>query len=190
MEQQPQAGWEGARIYSVGHSTRSFDDFLALLRAFDVTLVVDVRTLPGSRRYPQFDKESLERTLPEAGIDYRHVPALGGLRRGPQCDENAAWRNASFRHYADYMQTDAFLEGLEELRKLSDGEVVALMCAEAVPWRCHRGLIADALFARGVEVHEILSEHKAPLHVPRDFARIDGTRVTYPAPEGDPAHGA
>lgn len=178
------AGWKRASVYSVGHSTRTLKEFIELLRAHDVDILADVRSLPGSKRLPHFDKENLAITLPEAGIEYRHLPLLGGLRKGRKDSPNTGWHNASFRSYADYMGTDAFEEGLEKLRKLTLQGRVSLMCAEAVPWRCHRSLIADALHARGVEVHQISSKTKADVHRPTAFAVFEGARVTYP-PAGD-----
>src|SRR5258707_9207086 len=134
-----------ADILTIGHSNKPFDEFLGLLLAHRVTLVVDVRTMPGSRHNPQFNRESLSRTLPEAGISYLHLPGLGGRRRKQKDSPNSGWKNASFQGYADYMLTPEFEQSLEELIRRARGERAVLMCAEAVPWRCHRSRIADAL---------------------------------------------
>ncbi|MDQ2652734.1 MAG: DUF488 domain-containing protein, partial [Chloroflexota bacterium] len=145
--------WSDLTAYTIGHSTRTQDDFIALLRHYGVATLVDVRTMPRSRHNPQFNLEELTTALPEAGLAYVHLPLLGGLRRGLGADSpNTGWRNASFRAYADYMQTADFASGLHELHAIALKGPVALMCAEAVPWRCHRSLIADALTIRGVDV--------------------------------------
>jgi uncharacterized protein (DUF488 family) len=170
-------------VLAVGHSTRSQEELVALLRAHGVRTLVDVRTVPRSRTNPQFDRERLARELPPLGIGYAHVAALGGLRHPVRgATENAAWRNESFRGFADYMQSDAFAAGLDELARLArEAGPVAIMCAEALRWRCHRSLIADALWARGVVVEHIESAKRLAPHVPTPFARMRGTRVTYPA---------
>lgn len=155
---------------------------IALLRHYGVAALVDVRTIPRSHHNPRFNLEELSSALPEAGMAYAHLPRLGGLRRGlGAASPNAGWRNASFRAYADYMQTADFAHGLEELHSLAGAGPVALMCAEAVPWRCHRSLIADALAIRGVEVREIWSPTRTAVHTLTPFARFDGLRITYPA---------
>lgn len=169
------------RVLSVGHSTRSLEAFAALLRAHGVEHVVDVRTVPRSRRNPQFNRETLPAALAAYGIGYTHLASLGGLRHPRSDSPNAAWRNLSFRGYADYMATSGFAVGLDELLALAGREHVAIMCAEAVPWRCHRALIADALLARGVPVEDILSATRRQPHRLTPFARIEGTRITYPA---------
>jgi uncharacterized protein (DUF488 family) len=157
---------------------------IALLRQYRVATLVDVRTIPRSRHNPQFNLEELARALPDAGIAYAHLPRLGGLRRGlGAASSNDGWRNASFRAYADYMQTPEFARGLEELRLLTNAGPIAIMCAEAVPCRCHRSLIADALTIRGVEVREIRSLTRTEVHKLTPFARVDGLRITYPAPD-------
>jgi uncharacterized protein (DUF488 family) len=154
-----------------------------LLRHHHVQLLVDVRTVPASRRMPHFAKSALERWLPAHGIAYRHMPELGGLRK-PQSDStNLGWRNVSFRGYADYMQTDAFREALAELERLAATKRVAVMCAEAVPWRCHRSLIADALVVDGVEVRHITGMQEPPAHRLTPFAHVAAGRVTYPPPD-------
>jgi len=168
-------------IYTVGHSTRAADAFVALLLAHGVTSLADVRTVPRSRHNPQFNSDSLAASLAAHGIGYVRFPGLGGFRRASPDSRNAGWRNASFRGYADYMQTPAFAEHLGLLLELARNEIVAVMCAEAVPWRCHRSLIADALLARGMRTEEIVSEMKTTVHELTPFARIEGTQVTYPA---------
>lgn len=174
--------WANARIYTVGHSTRSQAELIALLRHYGVATLIDVRIMPRSRHNPQFNQEELAKALPEAGMSYAHLPRLGGLRRGlGAASPNDGWRNASFRAYADYMQTTDFAQALEELRALACSGPVALMCAEAVPWRCHRSLIADALTIRGVEVREIWSPTRAEAHNLTPFAQVDGLCITYPA---------
>ncbi len=169
-------------MYTLGHSTRTLAELLALLHHYGVATLADVRIMPRSRHNPQFNQEELARALPEAGIAYAHLPRLGGLRRGlGAASPNDGWRNASFRAYADYMQTAGFAQGLEELRVLARDGPVALMCAEAVPWRCHRSLIADALTIRGVEVREIRGATRTEVHMLTPFAQVDGLRITYPA---------
>jgi uncharacterized protein (DUF488 family) len=172
------------RIYTIGHSTRALDELLAMLRARGVTTLVDVRTIPRSRRNPQFARDSLSGSLPPASIRYLHVPGLGGLRRPRPDSTNTGWRNASFRGYADYMETAEFERNLQTLIGEAARGPVALMCAEAVPWRCHRSLIADALTARGIAVEHILSASATEPHRLTPFARVEGTRVTYPGGAG------
>jgi uncharacterized protein (DUF488 family) len=171
-------------ILTTGHSTRTIDAFLRLLTAHDVKRLVDVRTIPQSRRYPHFGKERLAEALASASIAYTHMPGLGGLRKPRRDSTNMAWRNESFRGYADYMQTPAFEESLDELIRLGQAERVAIMCAEAVPWRCHRSLIADALLARGVAVEEIASERATRPHRLSSWARVTDGRVSYPGVTG------
>lgn len=167
-------------ILTIGHSTRSIEEFLRLLQAHGATLVVDVRKMPGSRRYPHFDGDILAQSLRAAGIGYAHIPALGGLRRPMLDSPNTGWKNASFRAYADYMLTPEFATALDELLTLARKERAVLMCAEAVPWRCHRSLIADALVVRGVNVEHIMSAARTQRHKLPAFARVQGTRITYP----------
>lgn len=167
-------------IYTIGHSTRSFEEFLHLLQAHGVQQVVDVRTVPRSRRNPQFNRETLPETLAEAGIAYVHLPELGGLRKPLPDSINDAWENDSFRGYADYMQTPEFTAGLEHLLALARELSTTVMCAEAVPWRCHRSLIGDALLARGHTVEDILSPTRRSPHTMTRFARVEGEHVTYP----------
>ena len=169
-------------VLTVGHSHRSLETVLSLLGAHGVTLIGDVRTIPRSRRNPQFNRETLPQALHEAGIGYVHLSTLGGLRRRAPDSPNTGWRNASFQGYADYMLTSEFQRGLEELLQRARGQRLALMCAEAVPWRCHRFLIADALVVRGVAVEHILSASRAQQHVVCPWAHVQGTRITYPPP--------
>ena len=166
------------RLYTVGHSTRSLEQFLGLLSREGVTHLVDVRAFPTSARYPHFSRPSLERSIIDTGGRYTHMPSLGGRRRGRRDSRNTKWKNASFRAYADYMETREFKEAIEDLLKLAALEPTAIMCAEAVPWRCHRSLIADAVVATGVKVFHIMDsgieEHKLP-----SFGRIEAGIVRY-----------
>jgi uncharacterized protein (DUF488 family) len=174
------------RIYTAGHSTRSAEEFLELLHAWGVRRVVDVRRYPGSRRHPHFSREQLDPALARAGIAYVHAVELGGRRTPAPDSPNSAWRSASFRAYADHMGSAPFQEWLERLIGWAAGGDTAIMCAEAVPWRCHRQLIADALVARGVEVLDITAPDRATPHALSPHARVgaDGG-VTYPAPSGE-----
>ena len=168
-------------IFTIGHSTRTLDDFLALLRAHGVNQLADVRTVPKSRRHPHFAGDALAQSLPQSGIAYRHFPALGGLRKPRRDSRNTGWRHESFRGYADHMETAAFRTALDTLIAWSaDPGTTAIMCAEAVWWQCHRQLIADALVARGLDVRHIMSPTSTPPHALTSFARIDNGRVTYP----------
>ena len=170
-------------LYTIGHSTRAAGEFVALLEAHGVRELVDVRTIPRSRHNPQFNSDALEATLAAAGLGYVHMPSLGGLRRPKPDSVNAGWRNESFRGYADYMQTPAFAAAIDQLIGIARARPTAIMCAEAVPWRCHRSLIADALLVRGMEAAEIVSATRTAPHALTSFARPDGTAITYP-PEG------
>jgi uncharacterized protein (DUF488 family) len=167
-------------IGTIGHSTRAIEEFIGILKAHQIAQLVDVRTIPKSRHNPQFNRENLPDSLKAAGIAYRHMPGLGGLRHARADSINTGWRNASFRGFADYMQTPEFDQNLQELIELAAAKPTAIMCAEAVPWRCHRSLIADALVARGIPVLEILSATSARPHSLTPFARVHGTVVTYP----------
>ncbi len=174
-------------IYTVGHSTRTIDQFVALLRPHGIMQLADIRTVPRSRRHPQFAREALAASLGAAGIAYRHFPGLGGLRKPRRDSRNTAWRVEGFRGYADYMETPEFELALDELLDWAGasggGETAgrtAIMCAEAVWWRCHRQLVADALVARGVEVRHIASESAPAVHALTAFARLIDRRVTYP----------
>ena len=172
-----------ARIFTIGHSNRPLEDFLSLLQGHGVTLLVDVRTVPRSRHNPQFNASAIEESLRSAGVEYLAAPGLGGWRRDTADSPNTGWRNASFRAYADYMLTPEFETHLQEMLQQVGGRQAALMCAEAVPWRCHRSLIADALVVRGVAVEHIISAAKTQPHVLHAWAHVDGTRITYPPQE-------
>lgn len=179
-------------IFTIGHSTRSLGELAAALKAWDVATLVDIRTIPRSRKNPQFDADVLGAALAPHGIAYHPVPALGGLRgrtREPRGSRNGGWENASFRNYADYALTPPFEEGLGEVVALAAHGHVALMCAEIVWWRCHRRIVADHLLARGIPVAHILDETKAEPARLTPFARVRGGRVTYPAGAGDTARG-
>ena len=169
-------------IWTIGHSTRSIDEFTDLLRAHQISLLVDVRTVPRSRYNPQFNTGMLAQSLRDAGLRYCHLPELGGLRKPKKDSINDGWRNASFRGYADYMQTEEFQRALEELMAYSADKNSAIMCAEAVPWRCHRSLKADALVSRGWDSRHIMSPEKATTHVLTSFARFEKGMLTYPKP--------
>lgn len=168
-------------IFTVGHSTRSFDELVELLRAHGVERLIDVRTVPRSRRNPQFNRETLGKNLHNRRIGYRHMKDLGGLRRPRPDSVNAAWRNASFRGYADYMQTEAFDAAIDRLVELAGEKTTAIMCAEAVPWRCHRSMIADAMIVRGFEVRDIMSATNARPRTLNPMARVESGRITYPS---------
>jgi len=172
-------------ISTVGHSTHSIEDFIGILQAHGIRQLVDVRTMPRSRRVPQFNKENLPASLRAADIFYRHMPGLGGLRHPQRDSTNTGWRNTSFRGYADYMQTREFRANLEELIDVAGRVPTAIMCAEAVPWRCHRSLIADALVARGIQAIEILSAKQSRPHILTSFAHVNGIEVTYPPTASD-----
>lgn len=168
-------------IYTIGHSTHSQQEFIDLLRHYGIVMPVDIRVIPRSRHNSQFNREELQHALPASGIRYMHLGQLSGLRHGPGRESpNTGWRNASFRAYADYMRTDPFRQGIAELLAMAHDGSVALMCAEAVPWRCHRSLVADALIARGMTVRHIYDTRRAPLHCLPPFARVAGDQVTYP----------
>jgi uncharacterized protein (DUF488 family) len=168
-------------IRTIGHGTRPVDELIALLRAHDTAQLVDVRTIPRSRRNPQFGRERLAASLATAGIAYVLMPGLGGLRKARASSVNLGWRNAAFRGYADYMETAEFALSLEALVELARRQPTAIMCAETVPWRCHRSMIADALTARGIAVLHILTAKRAEPHALTSFAAVEGTRVAYPA---------
>ena len=168
-------------VFTVGHSTRSFEELVELLRAHGVERLVDVRTIPRSRRNPQFNRDTLGQALRNRRIAYRHMQELGGLRRTHADSVNTGWRNTSFRGYADYMQTEEFREALDRLIGLAEEKKTAIMCAEAVPWRCHRSLVADALIVRGYEVRDIMSGKSAKPRMLNPMARVEGSRITYPS---------
>jgi len=166
-------------VLTIGHSTCTIEEFIGLLQAHAVTRVVDVRTVPRSRHNPQFNRDTLPVSLETAGISYVHMAELGGLRHALQDSVNTSWRNASFRGYADYMQTAAFQNAIEQLIQLANQDRIAVMCAEAVPWRCHRSLIADALTIRGIKTEDIMSIKLRKIHVLTSFARVTGAHVIY-----------
>jgi len=174
-------------VYTVGHSTRPIEEFVALLGTYGITRVVDVRTVPKSRHNPQFARDALEASLPAAGIDYVHLAALGGLRHSRKDSPNTGWRNASFRGYADYMQTAEFADGIDRLRALAAERTTAVMCAEAAPWRCHRSMIGDALLVRGDQVYDVYSPTSVKPETLTSFAVVDGTAISYPPPTPPPA---
>ena len=170
------------KIWTIGHSTRSIDKFISLLEEHGIKLLVDVRSLPGSKRYPQFNKEAFADSLGKSGIRYEHFPELGGRRKATPNSKNTAWRNESFRGYADYMETEEFHNGVKRLLDLAANVgPVAIMCAEAVWWRCHRSLISDYLKARGIEVMHILDANKIEPHPYTSAARIVNGELSYVA---------
>jgi uncharacterized protein (DUF488 family) len=173
------------QIWTIGHSTRTIDDFISLLKQNEIRLLVDVRAWPGSKRYPQFNKDALAEALNAYGIRYEHFPKLGGKRKSKPDSRNTAWRNASFRGYADYMETEQFQQGIQRLLDVAaEAEPTAIMCAEAVWWRCHRALISDFLKARGIEVVHILDANKTDPHPFTSAAHLVDGALSY-ASEGD-----
>jgi uncharacterized protein (DUF488 family) len=171
----------GPLLMTIGHSTRPIEEFIDLLKSNGVQRLVDVRTIPRSRHNPQFNRDSLPKSLEASGIAYTHLKDLGGLRKPKPDSLNTGWRNASFRGFADYMQTPEFEAALKNLLQLAETRTCAIMCAEAVPWRCHRSLIADALLARHIPVEHIVSGPRRQSHELTPFAKVRGTQVTYPA---------
>lgn len=175
--------WPPGVIFTVGHSTLPIERFITLLQTYGIEGLADIRTIPRSRHNPQFNADALGPALQANKIEYTPLEALGGLRHTHKDSPNSGWRNDSFRGYADYMQTQAFLDGLERLIRLSRDRRVAIMCAEAVPWRCHRSLVADALTIRRIPVVEILSETSFRAHKLTPFAHVEDSRITYPPPK-------
>jgi len=171
----------GPDLWTIGHATRALVDFIALLSEHGIEQLVDVRTIPRSRHNPQFNRDTFPQPLAAAGVAYLHMSGLGGLRRPRADSTNTGWRNASFRGYADHMATAEFEEDVLSLLRLAGRRATAIMCAEAVPWRCHRSLVADALMVRGVPVVEILSESSYRMHELTPFAQVEGVRITYPS---------
>lgn len=167
-------------LWTIGHSTKPIDEFITLLKAHRIQHLVDVRTIPRSRHNPQFNQESLSDSVKAEDLSYIHMQELGGLRKARKDSVNAGWRNESFRGYADYMQTEEFKMALDELMIKGRLQPIAIMCAEAVPWRCHRSLIADALVSRGWEVRHIMTEAKADRHRLTSFATVENGHVRYP----------
>lgn len=175
-------------VWTIGHSTRTLDELIRVLKRFGIEAVADVRIIPRSRTNPQFSKDTLGPALEQAGIDYVHMKDLGGLRKPREDSTNTGWENESFRGYADYMQTPRFEQALSELVDLAERKHTVIMCAETLPWHCHRSLIADALIARGFDVIDIFSERESRPHKLTSFVRVvDGT-VTYPSPSTEPSH--
>ncbi len=169
------------KIYTIGHSTRTLDDLAGILHSYSVELLVDVRSVPRSRHTPQFNSDTVGDNLRLYDIEYTHLEKLGGLRHTNKDSVNTGWRNKSFRGYADYMQTEEFANGIAELLALAREKTVTIMCAEAVPWRCHRSMIGDALLIRGVEVIDIFDEKKSQAEKLTSFAKVSGTDIVYPA---------
>ena len=172
---------ENKVIWTIGHSSRTYEELLAMLRSFNIELVADVRHFPGSRKYPHFNKESLEITLPESNIEYVHIVSLGGRRKPHSDSRNSAWKNSAFRGYADHMETDAFHQGMTELAGRALKQRTAVMCSEAVWWRCHRSMIADYLKAQGWKVMHIMEVGKAQEHPYTSPARIVDGKLSYEA---------
>jgi uncharacterized protein (DUF488 family) len=179
-------------VSTIGHSNRPIEEFIALLKQNDIACVLDIRTVPKSRHNPQFGQDQLPGALLDAGIEYRYLRGLGGLRHPRPDSPNGGWRNTSFRGYADYMQTEEFAQNVDAVIALAENTRCALMCAEAVPWRCHRSLVADALLVRGVVVEDIIGPQKPKPHKLTPFARVEGTDITYPtdAQRQDEAQGS
>lgn len=171
-------------LYTIGHSTHPIEEFIEMLEINGIERLVDVRTVPKSRHNPQFGSEALAKSLKEANIEYAHTSALGGLRRTKKDSINTGWRNASFRGYADYMQSQEFKDALEKLEKEALNRTTVIMCAEAVPWRCHRSLIADALIVDDWEVRDIMSKTATNEHKLTSFAKVKSGELTYPPEEG------
>jgi uncharacterized protein (DUF488 family) len=171
---------EGTVVFTIGHSTRSVADFIEIIKIYGIKKVADVRTIPKSRHNPQFNQDALRESLKEAGMGYVHMKGLGGLRHALKDSQNTGWKNASFRGFADYMQTGEFLDSLEKLIEAAEKRAIVIMCAEAVPWRCHRSLIGDALMVRGVHVIHIMSAGSSKQHTLTPWAKVEGTTITYP----------
>jgi len=174
-------GADKLTLLTIGHSTRTMEEFVGMLRAHGVERLVDVRTIPKSRRVPQFNSDALAAALRKQGIEYLHMKSLGGLRHAKKDSANLGWRNASFRGYADYMATEEFRASLSRLLELARAKRTAIMCAEAVPWRCHRSLIGDALLIRGVNVQDIMTSTSTRPHELTPFAKVEGLDISYPA---------
>lgn len=170
-------------VCTIGHSNRPIEEFIGLLKQNQIACLLDIRTVPKSRHNPQFGQDQLPDSLAAAGIEYRYLAGLGGLRRPRPDSPNSGWRNTSFRGYADYMQSEEFAQNVDTVIALAGNKRCALMCAEAVPWRCHRSLVADALLVRGIPVEEIIGPQKPRPHKLTPFAKVDGLRITYPPEE-------
>lgn len=167
-------------IYTIGHSTRDIQEFIVLLKDHGIIQLADIRTIPRSRHNPQYEQMSLEKSLTKSGIKYIYMKDLGGLRPKVKNSINTGWHNESFRNYADYMQTDDFKSALNELINIAEQNPTAIMCAEAVPWRCHRSLVGDALLNKGIRVEDIISKTNSNDHKMTEFAKVNGEDVTYP----------
>ena len=167
-------------VFTIGHSTRPVSEFVEIIKAYGIKKVVDIRTIPKSRHNPQFNEDTLRESLKAVKIGYLHMKGLGGLRHALKDSPNMAWRNASFRGFADYMQTEEFEENLEKLIEAAEKRATVIMCAEAVPWRCHRSLVGDALLIRGVQVRHIMSASSSRDHTLTPWAEAKGTKITYP----------
>lgn len=167
-------------IYTMGHSNRSIEDFLEILKEYKITKVADVRSVPKSRHNPQYNQDEIKQTLRKNGVKYEYFKGLGGFRPLAKNDINAGWENKSFKGYADYMQTDEFLENLDKLIQAAKKDTIVVMCAEVLPWRCHRSLIGDALTVRGYCVEDIISLKSCKVHELTSFAKVDGLNITYP----------
>lgn len=167
-------------VFTIGHSTRSIEEFLEILKHYNINELIDIRTIPKSRHNPQFNGPELAHTLRNHHIGYRHEKKLGGLRHAHKDSINMAWENASFRGFADYMQSEDFKDGIQELIEIAHHKTVAIMCAEALPWRCHRSLIGDALLVRGIEVEDIYSITSHKPHELTPWAQVHGSTITYP----------
>jgi uncharacterized protein (DUF488 family) len=170
-------------IYSVGHSTRTIEDFIALMKTYEIETVIDVRKIAKSRHNPQYDEDALSKSLSEHNISYKRLEGLGGLRHTTKESINTAWENLSFRGYADYMQTPEFAHSIKQLINIAAEKQTVIMCAEAVPWRCHRSLIGDALVIRNIDVEDIIGEKNCKPHKLTSFAKVNGNTITYPASE-------
>lgn len=168
-------------VYTIGHSTRPAVEFISILQSFGIELLADIRTIPRSRHNPQYDQTELQKLLSAAHIGYVHLAELGGLRHAKKDSVNMAWKNQSFRGYADYMQTAEFGSAVENLISLATRQRTAIMCSEAVPWRCHRSLVGDALLIRGVDVEDIMAEAVSKPHKLTPWAKVQGEQITYPA---------
>jgi uncharacterized protein (DUF488 family) len=167
-------------VFTIGHSTRPISEFIEILKGFKINKLIDVRTIPKSRHNPQYNREEFQKSLEAEGIGYFHMPGLGGLRHTKKDSPSTAWKNASFRGFADYMQTEEFDISLSELIEIARKRTVAIMCAEAVPWRCHRSLIGDALLVHGIEVRDITGRHSVHPHTLTPWAKVEGRKITYP----------
>ncbi len=182
MKAQP--GAQDTVIFTIGHSTRPVSEFIEIIKAYGIKKVVDVRTIPKSRHNPQFNKDELKESLKVVKIGYLHMKGLGGLRHALKDSPNMGWKNASFRGFADYMQTEEFKEALDNLMSEVQKRATVIMCAEALPWRCHRSLIGDALLTRGIHVIDIMSITSSRDHTLTPWAKVHGSKITYP-PEPD-----